>query len=81
MCAGFGKTPLAAFCGGGAGPYHFDMAAFCGTPDSTESSDPSEFLSWDGIHFTEAANRFIARAMLTGLYNASKLTESQTALL
>uniref|UniRef100_A0ACD5YGP7 Uncharacterized protein n=1 Tax=Avena sativa TaxID=4498 RepID=A0ACD5YGP7_AVESA len=78
---GFGNTPLAAFCGGGAGPYHFDMAAFCGTPDSTESSDPSEFLSWDGIHFTEAANRFIARAMLTGLYNASKLTEPHTALL
>ncbi|CAM0879904.1 unnamed protein product [Alopecurus aequalis] len=78
---GFGNRPLAAFCGGGAGPYHFDMAAFCGTPDSTESSDPSEFLSWDGIHFTEAANRFIAHAMLRGLYNASELTELQTALL
>uniref|UniRef100_R7W020 GDSL esterase/lipase n=1 Tax=Aegilops tauschii TaxID=37682 RepID=R7W020_AEGTA len=78
---GFGDRPLAAFCGGGAGPYHFDMAAFCGTPDSTESSYPSEFLSWDGIHFTDAANRFIAQALLRRLYNASAMAEPQTALL
>ncbi|KAF7085517.1 hypothetical protein CFC21_088931 [Triticum aestivum] len=77
---GFGDRPLAAFCGGGAGPYHFDMAAFCGTSDSTASSDPSEFLSWDGIHFTDAANRFIAQALLRGLYNASAMAEPQTAL-
>lgn len=78
---GFGDRPLAAFCSGGAGPYHFDMAAFCGTPDSTESSDPAEFLSWDGIHFTDAANRFIAQSLLRGLYNASAMAEPQTALL
>lgn len=69
---GFGDRPLAAYCGGGVGPYHFDMMAFCGMPGSSEWSDPSsQFLSWDGIHFTEAANRFIASAALRGLYNVS----------
>ncbi|TVU30939.1 hypothetical protein EJB05_22595, partial [Eragrostis curvula] len=75
---GFGDKPLAAYCGGGGGPYHFDMAAFCGMPGSSEWSDPSsDYLSWDGIHFTEAANRFIAGAMLRGLYNVSTLSNLQ----
>ncbi|KAL6883336.1 hypothetical protein ACP4OV_010750 [Aristida adscensionis] len=64
---GFGGTPLAACCGGGGGPYNFNFTAFCGAPASTTCADPSEYVSWDGIHFTEAANRFIARAMLREL--------------
>ncbi|KAL6883709.1 hypothetical protein ACP4OV_011123 [Aristida adscensionis] len=77
---GFGDRPLAAYCGGGGGPYHFDMAAFCGMPGSSECGSPSsEFLSWDGIHFTEAANRFIAGAVLRGLHNVSTLPVLQSA--
>ncbi|CAN6305297.1 unnamed protein product [Urochloa humidicola] len=64
---GFGDKPLAACCGGGGGPYNFDLTAFCGTPGSAACTDPSEYVSWDGIHFTEAANRFMARAVLRGL--------------
>ncbi|KAL6641166.1 hypothetical protein ACP70R_019347 [Stipagrostis hirtigluma subsp. patula] len=64
---GFGGRPLAACCGGGGGPYNFNFTAFCGTPASTTCADPSEYVSWDGIHFTEAANRLIARAMLRGV--------------
>ncbi|KAF8720613.1 hypothetical protein HU200_023684 [Digitaria exilis] len=63
---GFGSTPLVACCGGGRGPYNFNYAAFCGTPNSTTCEDPSQFVSWDGIHFTEAANRRIACAVLEG---------------
>ncbi|WVZ58793.1 hypothetical protein U9M48_009023 [Paspalum notatum var. saurae] len=64
---GFGDTPLAACCGGGGGPYNFNFSTFCGTPGSTACADPSKFVSWDGIHFTEAANRFITRDMLKRL--------------
>ncbi|CAL4924782.1 unnamed protein product [Urochloa decumbens] len=64
---GFGGRPLAACCGGGGGKYNFDFAAFCGAPGTAACADPSEFVSWDGVHFTEAANRLIARAMLRGL--------------
>ncbi|CAN6299539.1 unnamed protein product [Urochloa humidicola] len=61
---GFGDVPLAACCGGGGGPYNFNFAAFCTTPQSTACADPAKSISWDGIHFTEAANKFIAGAML-----------------
>uniref|UniRef100_A0ACD5YGQ3 Uncharacterized protein n=1 Tax=Avena sativa TaxID=4498 RepID=A0ACD5YGQ3_AVESA len=64
---GFGGMPLAACCGGGGGPYNFNFTFFCGTPLSRACADPSGSVSWDGIHYTEAANRFIARGMLRGL--------------
>ncbi|EES16136.1 GDSL esterase/lipase At1g28650 [Sorghum bicolor] len=69
---GFGDRPLAACCGGGGGPNNFDFLAFCGTPASMACADPSKFISWDGIHFTEAANRFIARNMIKGLLPLSR---------
>ncbi|GJN20499.1 hypothetical protein PR202_gb07884 [Eleusine coracana subsp. coracana] len=61
---GFGKTPLAACCGGGGGKYNFNFTMFCGVRGSTTCTDPSKSVYWDGIHFTEAANRFIASAVL-----------------
>ncbi|VAI60023.1 unnamed protein product [Triticum turgidum subsp. durum] len=64
---GFGGMPLAACCGGGGGPYNFNFTFFCGTPAATACADPSMSVSWDGIHYTEAANRFVAHAMLRGL--------------
>ncbi|XP_047085310.1 GDSL esterase/lipase At1g28600-like [Lolium rigidum] len=64
---GFGSEPLAACCGGGGGPYNFNFAFFCGTPLSTTCADPSKSVSWDGIHYTEAANKFVADTMFNGL--------------
>ncbi|EEC66885.1 hypothetical protein OsI_33437 [Oryza sativa Indica Group] len=61
---GFGDTPLAACCGGGGNPYNFDFAAFCTLRASTLCADPSKYVSWDGIHYTEAVNKFVARSML-----------------
>ncbi|OEL17119.1 GDSL esterase/lipase, partial [Dichanthelium oligosanthes] len=63
---GFGNRPLAACCGGGGGAYNFDDAAFCGAAGTAACADPSEYVSWDGVHFTEAANRRIACAVLEG---------------
>jgi lysophospholipase L1-like esterase len=64
--AGFRSRPLAACCGGGGGAYNFDDAAFCGAAGTAACADPSEYVSWDGVHFTEAANRRIACAVLEG---------------
>ncbi|KAF0892753.1 hypothetical protein E2562_017716 [Oryza meyeriana var. granulata] len=64
---GFGRSPLAACCGSGGGPYNFNanFTGFCGTPGSTVCADgPSASISWDGIHYTEATNRLFARAIL-----------------
>lgn len=73
---GFGSTPLVACCGGGGGPYNFNYAAFCGTPKSTTCEDPSEFISWDGIHFTEAANELMAQAVLKGVMSDEAVPRS-----
>jgi phospholipase/lecithinase/hemolysin len=59
--------PLAACCGGGGGPYNFNSTTFCGTPGSTACADPSKFISWDGVHFTEAANKYLARGIIKEL--------------
>lgn len=32
-------------------------------------SDTTEFVNWDGIHYTEAANFHIASQILTGKYS------------
>ncbi|KAB8112622.1 hypothetical protein EE612_051204, partial [Oryza sativa] len=65
---GFGSSPLAACCGSGGGPYNFNanFTGFCATPRSTVCADgPSSSVSWDGIHYTEATNKLVARAILT----------------
>jgi hypothetical protein len=67
LAKGFGGMPLAACCGGGGGPYNFNFTFFCGTPLGSACADPSGSVSWDGIHYTEAANKFVAHAMLKGL--------------
>uniref|UniRef100_A0A0E0M7A0 Esterase n=1 Tax=Oryza punctata TaxID=4537 RepID=A0A0E0M7A0_ORYPU len=64
---GFGDSPLAACCGGGGNAYNFDFAAFCTSPASTVCADPSKYVSWDGIHYTEAVNKFVARSILRGV--------------
>ncbi|XP_062205830.1 GDSL esterase/lipase At1g28590-like [Phragmites australis] len=74
---GFRDRPLAACCGG-IGAYNFDMAAFCGAAGTAACADPSEYVSWDGVHFTEAANRRIACAVLEGSYVADAPTLSMS---
>ena len=65
---GFSGMPLAACCGGGGGPYNFNFTFFCGTPLGSACANPLRSVSWDGIHYTEAANRFFAHsAVLRGL--------------
>jgi lysophospholipase L1-like esterase len=65
VVAGLGDAPLAACCGCGRAPYNFNLTTFCGVPGSTACADPSKSISWDGIHFTEAANKIMATAILS----------------
>ncbi|KAJ1282001.1 hypothetical protein BS78_03G016500 [Paspalum vaginatum] len=60
-------SALKACCGGG-GPYNFDLTALCGMPGVSALDPPSAYVSWDGVHLTEAANRRIADGWLTGPY-------------
>ncbi|VFQ81625.1 unnamed protein product [Cuscuta campestris] len=60
---GFGNATIA--CCGGKGPYNYDASVPCGVKGSTVCADPSKYVSWDGIHLTEAAYRLIANEIIT----------------
>ncbi|KQK07041.1 GDSL esterase/lipase At5g45910 [Brachypodium distachyon] len=65
---GFAEDPLRACCGGG-GQYNYNpMGAACGLPGATACIDPTNHIYWDGIHYTEAANKYIAEGWLNGVY-------------
>ncbi|KAL6994343.1 hypothetical protein U1Q18_012449 [Sarracenia purpurea var. burkii] len=37
-----------------------------GTVSGTACNDPSKYISWDGIHYTEAANNHVAKLIVNG---------------
>ncbi|KAJ7294204.1 hypothetical protein O6H91_Y273900 [Diphasiastrum complanatum] len=61
-------------CCGMGGRYNYDYNQQCGRSKTQignfdsiapACSNPSQYLNWDGVHYTEAANRYIARKILT----------------
>ncbi|KAL8460639.1 hypothetical protein ACS0TY_032232 [Phlomoides rotata] len=60
---GFTEGIHRACCGAG-GPYNFVGTTPCGIPPATSCDDPSKFVSWDGIHLTEAAYRLISQGLI-----------------
>lgn len=66
-----------ACCGYGGGDYNFDPKVYCGntkevngsTVTATACEDPYNYVSWDGIHATEAANKLMTYAILNGSYS------------
>lgn len=71
------KYGTKACCGHGGGAHNFDPKVFCGntkvidgrTVTATASSDPYNYVSWDGVHATEAANKLVTWAILNGSYS------------
>ncbi|XP_027336941.1 GDSL esterase/lipase At4g01130-like [Abrus precatorius] len=55
-----------ACCGHGGGDYNFDPKILCGNMVASACDDPENYVSWDGIHFTEAANKLVAMAIING---------------
>lgn len=63
-------------CCGVPNEFNYDLRVACGmsqvidnvTFASTTCSDPNEYIVWDGVHTTEAANRYIAKQMFTGKF-------------
>ncbi|XP_020679489.1 GDSL esterase/lipase At2g27360-like, partial [Dendrobium catenatum] len=60
------RVPLVACCGSGGGRYNYGKNTSCGSENSTVCDDPSTYLSWDGMHFTEATYKSIAKGILEG---------------
>uniref|UniRef100_A0A0E0I2Y8 Esterase n=1 Tax=Oryza nivara TaxID=4536 RepID=A0A0E0I2Y8_ORYNI len=60
--------PMLTCCGYGGGRYNFDDRVGCGGKVKVNGTwvvagkscdDPLKRVSWDGVHFTEAANKFV----------------------
>ena len=70
------ELPLVACCGSG-GMYNYNSSAGCGatiTVNGTQIAvgscdDPSVRVIWDGIHYTDAANKFIFEQISTGAFS------------
>lgn len=74
--AGF-EEPLRACCGHG-GKYNFNMNVGCGGSIMVRGkevvvgkscADPSVRVIWDGVHFTQAANKWITEQIAGGSYS------------
>lgn len=70
--AGF-ETALMACCGYGGPPYNFNQNIQCGVNGCQVCPIGSKYISWDGIHYTEAANAIVASKILTTEYSRPNL--------
>ncbi|KAE8780293.1 GDSL esterase/lipase LIP-4-like [Hordeum vulgare] len=70
-------SPLMTCCGYGGPPYNYDLSRSCQSPNATVCADGSKFVSWDGVHLTEAANAVAAAAILSSAYSRPKLKFDQ----
>ncbi|XVE73767.1 hypothetical protein DITRI_Ditri11bG0144100 [Diplodiscus trichospermus] len=65
-----------ACCGSGGGAYNFHQEVYCGNTKvikginltASACNDPYNYVSWDGVHATEAANKLTTLAILNGSY-------------
>ncbi|KAI7742284.1 hypothetical protein M8C21_002472, partial [Ambrosia artemisiifolia] len=68
------KYGTIACCGNGGGRYNFNPQVFCGNTKfingqnltASACDDPENYVSWDGVHTTEAANKIIVDAIFSG---------------
>lgn len=74
----YGFTEPFKACCGTASPknsYNFDPDKLCGTDASSECQDPTKYISWDGIHLTDAMNGKISELLLNKGYCKPSLAE------
>lgn len=60
-------------CGYGGPPYNFDVRVTCGQPGYRVCDEGARYVSWDGIHQTEAANTLIASKILSMAYSTPRI--------
>eukprot|EP01018_Ginkgo_biloba_P001294 Gb_16058 [translate_table: standard] len=71
---GFKATTIA--CCGVGGKHNYNYAVQCGstgmingqTVTATSCSNPASYVSWDGVHWTDEANKFLTQQILDGKF-------------
>ncbi|KAL6649994.1 hypothetical protein ACP70R_014218 [Stipagrostis hirtigluma subsp. patula] len=69
---GFSKYGVLIACCGDGGRYNSNSLMSCNAT-SVLCPDPSRRISWDGLHYTEAAYNLVARGVLDGPYAAPSI--------
>ncbi|KAG0472107.1 hypothetical protein HPP92_016653 [Vanilla planifolia] len=67
------ESPTRVCCGHGGPPYNFDPKITCGNPQCQVCDEKLKYISWDGVHYTEAANALVASRILSTEYSNPKL--------
>ncbi|KAI3515148.1 hypothetical protein L1887_13900 [Cichorium endivia] len=83
------EQPTAACCGYGGPPLNYNIQIACGQTKTINGSsitttvcnDTTEYVNWDGIHYTEAANQHIASQILTGKFSDPPFADKMPFLL
>ncbi|KAK4490227.1 hypothetical protein RD792_000886 [Penstemon davidsonii] len=72
------KSAALKSCCGAGGNYNYDSTRFCGSPEASTCSDPNQYIYWDGIHLTQAANDRLSVILQVGALEALNCTTAQT---
>ncbi|KAG8389600.1 hypothetical protein BUALT_Bualt02G0245900 [Buddleja alternifolia] len=66
--------PLMLCCGNGGPPYNYDPNKACWGNESYDLCEVgTPYISWDGVHYTEAANSIVASKILSTNYSIPPL--------
>ncbi|VAH51406.1 unnamed protein product [Triticum turgidum subsp. durum] len=63
------EEPLMACCGYGGPPYNYNVNVSCLDPGYRVCEDGGKFVSWDGVHYTDAANAVVAAKILSAEFS------------
>uniref|UniRef100_A0A6N2LXG7 Alpha-L-fucosidase n=1 Tax=Salix viminalis TaxID=40686 RepID=A0A6N2LXG7_SALVM len=83
------EQPIMACCGYGGPPLNYDSRISCGqtkvlngtSVTAKACSDSTEYVNWDGIHYSEAANQYISSQILTGKFSDPPFSDRMPFLL
>ncbi|WOG96308.1 hypothetical protein DCAR_0415643 [Daucus carota subsp. sativus] len=64
---GFDITSALKACCGSGGKYRYSSSRVCGRAKLPVCSNPDQFISWDGMHMTQRAYKFLAKWLVADI--------------